>query len=152
MRVRVASTLAALFVSAAAFANTYTVTTTADSGAGSLRQAILDANGSPGADTIVFNITGSGVQTITPATVLPTITDAVTINGYSQGGASANTNGPGQGTNAIILIEIDGENIGFGNSGLTVGATNVTIRGLAINRCNEAGIYVHSSGGGAVIA
>ncbi len=152
MRVRAASTLAALFVSTAALANTYTVTTTADSGAGSLRQAILDANGNAGADTIVFNITGSGVQTITPATALPTITDAVTINGYSQSGASANTNGPSQGTNAVIRIEIDGENIGFGNSGLTVGATNVTIRGLAINRCNEAGIYVNSSGGGTVIA
>ena len=35
---------------------TYTVTNTDDSGAGSLRQAILDANGNAGADTIDFNI------------------------------------------------------------------------------------------------
>ncbi len=44
--------------------STYTVTTTADSGAGSLRQAILDSNGNAGANVIDFNITGSGAQTI----------------------------------------------------------------------------------------
>ncbi len=81
--------LAALLVTAAARAATYTVTSTADSGAGSLRQAITDANGNPGADTINFNIVGSGVHTIAPATALPNLTDAVTINGYSQPGASA---------------------------------------------------------------
>ena len=48
-------------------AATFTVTSTSDSGAGSLRQAILDANANPGSDTIVFAIPGSGVQTITAA-------------------------------------------------------------------------------------
>ena len=55
----------------AAFSNTFTVTSTTDSGAGSLRQAINDANANPGADTIEFNIVASGVQTIAPATSLP---------------------------------------------------------------------------------
>ena len=57
--------LAALICAVATIgaANTYTVTSTADSGAGTLRQAILDANANPGADTIAFNIVGSGVQT-----------------------------------------------------------------------------------------
>ena len=41
---------------------TYTVTTTANSGAGSLRQAILDANANPGADTITFAIGAIGSQ------------------------------------------------------------------------------------------
>jgi hypothetical protein len=45
----------------------------------------------PGLDTINFNIPGSGVKTIAPASPLPTITDAVVIDGYSQPGASANT-------------------------------------------------------------
>src|SRR6516164_8138622 len=58
---------------------TFPVTNTADSGPGSLRQAILDANANPGLDTIAFNISGSGVQTITPSTALPTISDPVTI-------------------------------------------------------------------------
>ena len=134
MRIRAALGLTALAVAATVSANTYTVTTTADSGAGSLRQAILDANGNSGADTIAFNIVGSGVQTIAPATALPTITEALTINGYTQPGASANTNSPGQGTNAVIRIEIDGTSTGGFGTGLSATAV-VTVRGLAINRC-----------------
>ena len=98
-----------------ASAATFTVTNTNDSGPGSLRQAILDANGAVGADTIAFNIVGSGVQTIAPASALPQVTDGITIDGYTQPGASANTNGPTQGTNAVILIEIDGTNTATGS-------------------------------------
>src|SRR5262245_38724383 len=58
---------------------TYNVFSSADSGAGTLRQAILDANGSSGADHIQFNIPGGGVHTIQPFSPLPSITDAVTI-------------------------------------------------------------------------
>ena len=47
---------------AAASAATYTVTTTADSGPGSLRQAITNANGHSGADGITFAVAGSGVR------------------------------------------------------------------------------------------
>ena len=149
MRVRVASTLAALSHPPAPA--TYTVTTNADSGAGSLRQAILDANANAGADTIAFNITGSGVHTISPATSLPVITGAMTINGYSQPGASANTNGPNQGTNAAILIEIDGTNLSPGAIGLDASAA-VTIRGLAVNRCHNIGIRVGTGANGSIIA
>ena len=59
---------------------TFTVTNTDDSGAGSLRQAILDANANAGADTITFNISGTGAHTITPASALPTITGTVIID------------------------------------------------------------------------
>ena len=45
---------------------TFTVTNTNDSGTGSLRQAITDANGT-GGGTINFNIPGRGVHTISPA-------------------------------------------------------------------------------------
>ena len=133
------------------FAATYTVTNTADTGAGSLRQAILDANGNAGADTIAFNIVGSGVQTITPVTTLPTITDAVTINGYSQPGAAPNGNAPNQGSNAVIRIEINGQNLGLGQNGLTASAP-VTIRGLAINRAFDAGIVLIAGASGSVVA
>src|SRR6185436_7051257 len=61
----------------------FVVTNTNDSGAGSLNQAILDANANPGADLITFNI-GSGATTITPTTLLPTITDPVVIDGTTQ--------------------------------------------------------------------
>src|SRR6476646_7194241 len=48
----------------------YTVTNTNDSGANSLRQAILNANGNTGPDTIQFNIPGAGVHTIIPLSPL----------------------------------------------------------------------------------
>src|SRR5438105_4239592 len=63
----------------------YTVSNTSDSGAGSLRQAILDANSNPGADTIAFTI---GSATITPATALPAISGPVTIDATTQSGYS----------------------------------------------------------------
>jgi hypothetical protein len=77
-------------------------------------------------DTINFNISGSGVHTITPATNLPAITKPVTINGYSQPGASANTNpfpGPLNGT---LLIQLSATQ-------LPISASNVTIRGLVLS-------------------
>src|ERR1051326_4108678 len=81
--------LAALLVGssvAVAAANTFTVTNTNDSGNGSLRQAITDANNHAGADVIDFNISGAGVHTITPASQPPFITDKVTIDGTTQPG------------------------------------------------------------------
>jgi hypothetical protein len=140
--------LAAVLLGAAALAaaNTYTVTTTADSGAGSLRQAILDANTNPGADTIHFNIVGGGVQTIALATDLSPITDVVTIDGYTQPGASANTNAADEGTNAVLEIEVNGQT----HVCLDVSASNVQIRGLVVNRCSW-GIRINS-GTGSVIA
>ena len=43
------------------------------------------------------------------------ITDAVTIDGYTQPGSNANTNGPGLPDNSVHLIEIDGTSTGGGN-------------------------------------
>ena len=62
---------------------TFTVTNANDSGAGSLRQAILDANGHSGVDDIAFSIAGSGVHQIVLQSKLPIITDPVTIDGFS---------------------------------------------------------------------
>ncbi|HEX2062209.1 MAG TPA: hypothetical protein VHK90_15840, partial [Thermoanaerobaculia bacterium] len=59
----------------AATAATFTVTSSDDSGPGTLRQAILDANATPGRDQIVFQ-SHSG-----PTSPLPSITDAVDIDG-----------------------------------------------------------------------
>src|SRR5207249_4192881 len=83
-----------------------------------------------------FNIPGSGVQTITPTTSLPTITEAAIIDGYTQPGASPNTNslqlGPGAvGSNANLLIQLSASP-SRGN-GLTINADNTTVRGLSIN-------------------
>lgn len=110
------------------------VTNTNDSGAGSLRQAILNGNASPGTQTISFNIPGAGVKTITPTFPgLPPITDPVVINGYSQPGSSVNTRVVGD--NAVPLIEISGAATGANTVALDVreGGSGSTIRGLVIN-------------------
>jgi hypothetical protein len=64
-----AGVLLALTVGSARAGTTFTVLDTNDSGPGSLRQAILDANASPGKDTIAFDILGSGVQVIQPSVI-----------------------------------------------------------------------------------
>ena len=65
----------------------FQVTTTADSGPGSLRQAILDSNAATGGtNTIDFAIPGQGLQTITLSSALPPITTSVSIDGTSQPG------------------------------------------------------------------
>lgn len=125
------------------------VTNTNDSGAGSLRQAILDANAAAGADTITFNISGSGVRTISPVSALPDITDPVTIDGYTQPGASANTLAVG--SNAVILIELDGTNAGANSSGLTISAGSSTIKGLVINRFSVNGILLQTGGSNTIV-
>jgi ELWxxDGT repeat protein len=114
-----------------------TVTNTNDTGDGSFRAAILCANSNPGLDTIRFNIPGPGVHTIRPATTLPTITDSVIIDGYTQPGASPNTNAiddpnPAmRGFNGTLLIELSGN--GSISTGLPLGASNSVIRGLVVN-------------------
>ncbi|MCA3749092.1 MAG: right-handed parallel beta-helix repeat-containing protein [Rubrobacter sp.] len=116
-----------------------------------LRAAIEQANATAGADTISFDISGTGVHTIKPASELPAITDPVTIDGYSQPGAKANTNGPGQGSNAALKIELNGQNAGALASGLRVSTSDSTVKGLVINRFGEYGIRLYSGNGGHVI-
>lgn len=111
--------------------STFTVTNTNDSGAGSLRQAILDANATATEDMIEFNIPGSGVATIAPATELPQITSPVTIDGYTQTGAQPNTKAVG--SNAALKVELSGASANSG-TGLYIVAANSTVKGLVINR------------------
>jgi FG-GAP-like repeat len=117
-------------VALTAAAMTFTVTNTNDSGAGSLRQAILDANANPGADTIRFSI-ASGEQTITPGSALPVVTDALTIDGTSQPGFTGKP-----------IIEINGKKVQA--NGLSITAGNSVVRGLVINRFK--GIFSNGSG------
>lgn len=112
----------------AATAATYTVTNTNDSGPGSLRQAILDANGNAGTDLIQFQI-GTGPQTIFPLAALPVISDPVVIDGTTQSGYSGTP-----------LIELDGANSG-GADGIKITAGHSTIKGLVINNF-RTGIYI----------
>ena len=111
-------------------------------------QAIFDANGTANSggvpDEIHFDIPGIGVQTIRPTSPLPTITDPVVIDGYTQPGATVNTLTLGD--NANLLIELNGESTGSG-SGLAFTAGNSTVRGLVINRFFQDGINLNSNSG-----
>jgi len=77
----VAGLLAMFFlVTHPAWGATFTVTNTSDSGAGSLRQAVADAEGAAGADEIVFDSSLAGA-TITLTSAPLVLTDDVTIRG-----------------------------------------------------------------------
>jgi CSLREA domain-containing protein len=108
-----------------------------------LREAIDAANANPGAEIINFNIPGADVQTISPASSLPTIIEAVTIDGYTQPGATENALTVGN--NAVLLIELDGTSAGAFSSGLNLTADDNVIRGLVINRFSSA-ININSNG------
>ncbi|MDQ6809174.1 MAG: hypothetical protein M3Z64_07095, partial [Verrucomicrobiota bacterium] len=77
------------------------------------------------------------MQTIAPLTVLPDITEAVTIDGYSQPGAAPSTNGVDKGLNAVLKIELSGANLPQNGSkifALRFTAGGNTVKGLVINR------------------
>ena len=115
------------------------VTTTADAGAGSLRQAIDDANSTPGNDQISFNLTGSSSYTIALASALPNIVNAstagtLTINGL---GASSLTIDYNQGNFSIFTIN-SGGNLSI--SGVTVTGANTSGTGGAFNNSGTLSI------------
>jgi hypothetical protein len=120
-------TLAAITSGAA----TFTVTTTSDSGAGSLRWAITNANATPGPDIITFNLSGSAPFTILPLTLLPPVLEPVIMDGTTQ---------PGYGGNP--LIELRGTSAGTQVNGLYLLTSNCVIRALCINRFSKDGIRI----------
>jgi IPT/TIG domain/FG-GAP-like repeat/PKD-like domain len=117
---------------AGAFANNFLVINTNDSGDGSLRQAIFNANGNPGADTISFIFSGPAVHTITITSALPVVTDPLIIDATLPG------------FTGIPLIELTTSSTAS-LSGLEVQTTNCTIRGLIINRFWTGIDVVHGS-------
>ena len=124
---------------------TYVVTNTNNSGAGSLRQAIIDANNNAGADIISFNISGTGTHTIGLSTALPTITGTVTIDATTDDSFAANGNRP-----AIVL---DG---GYNFTGdgfvLTSTADGSVIRGFVIRKFSGDGIEIQAGSDNNVVA
>jgi parallel beta-helix repeat protein len=117
------------FLAPLSFAASFTVANTADSGAGSLRQAIIDANASPGADQIDFSVGG----TITLLSDLPEITDSLIIDGSS--------------APALLSVDASGMNYGFRFGG---GSAN-EVNGLSITGGTIAGIYANGGSTGLII-
>jgi photosystem II stability/assembly factor-like uncharacterized protein len=119
--------------------STFTVTSTADSGAGTLRQAILNADAHPGADTIQFQFKVAlpgAVQTIHLKSPLPVIGDAVTIDGTIPDPQLLFATKPG--------VELDGSKAG--GDGLVISGGNSTIKGLIIDRFVGNGIVLKFGG------
>ncbi|HET9412043.1 MAG TPA: hypothetical protein VFO38_04300 [Candidatus Saccharimonadales bacterium] len=129
---------AALVWAAPANAATFTVTNVADSGAGSLRQALNDANATSGIDTITFSI-GSGYKQIIPTSPIPPIIHPVIVDATTQPGYAG-----------APLIELSGQGAGAGAVGVRItggsgGGSGSTIKGLIINRFSANGIFLDSS-------
>ena len=151
--------------SSAAYAATITVDSTSDTtvtdGACTLREAISNANSNSDTtsgdcvagqatvtaqDVINFNIAGSGVQTIvlTGANNI-NVTEGLTIDGYSQPGASPNTNPMPQPFNANILIEIDDQTTSGNNTLFFNNADLSVIQGIALGGGGYGIGHVNSS-------
>jgi hypothetical protein len=131
-----------------------TVTTTADTGLGSLRNCITYANLNPSI-TIRFNIAeptnrSAGADDwwgITPASALPPVTAiGIVIDATTQTTNQGDTNLSGP------EVEIDGTGAGAATDGLVIGATSSgsTIRGLAIGNFSDNGILL--LGGSNIVA
>ncbi len=111
---------------------TYRANCSAGTGICTLRAALTQADSDGIASTVNFNISGAGPHTINIASTLDTMNEGeTTINGYSQQGASANTDG--QASNAKIQVQIQGPGVVNGGvRGLVILSPRNTIRGLAI--------------------
>jgi len=122
--------IAASALALPSLAATITVTTVADSGAGTLREAIDTANGAGGADTITFKA-GLAGKTIHLLSDLPQLTDGgTTIDG------DLNDDGKPD-------IALSGDNAAI-SYGLNISSADNLIRGLCVNYCGT-GIYIHDA-------
>ena len=126
----------------------FVVTSTAESGAGSLRQAILNADAFYGTASITFDIPTSdpgynastGTWIITPASALPIINEAVALDATTQPGYSTRP-----------LIALDGVDAGSGVTGFIITGGHSTVQGLVIDNFSGNGIEI-DGGGNNVIA
>jgi hypothetical protein len=111
------------------------VTSTNDSGAGTLRQALLEANNLSATPRIVFAIPGPGPHTIRPLSRLPPIREPLVLDGWSQPGFSGQPR-----------IQLNGASAGAVD-GLLILAGGTTVRGLAIHAFQRDGIRIEGEGG-----
>ncbi len=106
----------------------FVVTNANNNGPGSLRDAMVNANATTGADIITFNIPGPGVKVISLQEPLPEITEQVVIDASTQPGYAGTP-----------LIELDGALVGNGTA-LVIKAGGSIVHGLAIVRFSGTGI------------
>ena len=145
-------------VSNVSTSQTLVVNTLADSGAGSLRQAILDANAAAGADVITFAVAGT-INVVSAA--LPTITGSTVIDGSTAPGYVdsptvridfQNTDGlmlaPRAAGSRIVGLSL----IDAAGAGVTIAASDTTLSGNYIQNNHGAGIYAVGNLRGTIIS
>ena len=112
------------------------VTNTNDSGPGSLRQCLENAERNAGwLDSVSFEIPLPGMNTIVSLSPLPKITDPIELLGPSQPGYSGEP-----------LIRVDFSPLPLGSPGFSIeGTSNVTIRGLMITGSPGAGVLANGN-------
>ena len=124
---------------------TFTITTMADSGPGSLRDAITQSNATPAPPSnpnlIVFAVAGIGVHTITLQSALPQVTQPTVIDGTTQPGSSCGNLVPdapfGSNTPHGIMVEIISPMAGLS---FAASADSSQLHGLSITS-TQAGQY-----------
>jgi hypothetical protein len=120
----------------------YIVTDAGNAGAGTLRDAITQANASVGVhDNIYFDL-GAGVQTITISTTMVSISDSLTIDGTRNSAAVID---PDYTASGNPVVEIDGNGVAGNALTLAAGSDGSTIRGLAIGDFAAHGIAIQNS-------
>jgi hypothetical protein len=130
-------------------AATFTVTQNGDSGPGSLRQAISNANSAGGSNTIVFN----APTTIDPVSALPSITSPVLINTVSPQPIVIDGTSTGANANGLLFVSgtagsaVNGLTVqNFSGGGIFVNGGTVTITSSTFSGNSTAGVEL---GGGA---
>ena len=113
------------------------VTSTANSGAGTLRQAILDANADGAANTIIFDpaiFPSASPASINLTTVLPIMTGV---------GDSIDATGAG--------VRLSGTALPRAASGYRIRGSNITIRGLIIENMPNDGIRIDTQSASPIV-
>lgn len=113
---------------------TFIVTSTADAGLGTLRQAIQDSNLNAGStNSIQFNIEGTAPFVIVPRTSLPAVNVPAVIDATTQ-----------PGYDGVPVVQISG--LSTGGTGLIVNAGNSTLRGLSMTNWSGSAIQLAAQG------
>lgn len=113
---------ACLCLGASLGAATFSVTNLNDTGTGSLRQAVTDAEAAAGADNIIFNATLNG--TISLLTALPDITQSLTVEGPTAANSAVTVSRAATAATNFRIFTITAGTVSI--SDLTIADGNVT--------------------------
>lgn len=137
---------------------TFEVTNLSDSGPGSLRQAVLDANAAPGADEVAFQAGLAGTIVLTAGEIV--ITGDLVVQGPGADALTVSGNGDSRifridGASGSIAVTISGLRLTEGNSlyfggAILAGGDSVTILDSVIADSSAMGLSINTGRGGGI--